>query len=346
MDQTPKQPRSISEISHLFLSSVRTRQTGGGPARGRPPPKNGGQSAVGSGQSDLPSSQPTPSIDLTPEEYAHVFAGAEPTGQDSADVRIPPVTAIIAQHLNGRANERVTDYARHLAANGERVGVLEIDAGEVRLRCFERSIEPNDGDPSGAEVSDQFDGRFINESLEEMSWDLDRWLLVLPNLRSTEARQLLKQVDHWTLLSTCDHDGVVSCYRTLKGLANLHNPRMTLALMETASETQAAKVHRKLCSVCLQFLGIELLAEPAVRPTEAVAEHVVAHCRLTRDPAQLTTAAQRLGVSGFLAEAGREETRDEDSGLREAGEKPAAAGEVRSEISDLKSEMTAKEEIA
>jgi hypothetical protein len=326
MDQHPKQPRSISEISHLFLSSVRDKQTGGAARPVRTPPRSG------AGDVDATPPAATPSIDLTPEEYAQVFAGgAEATAHDSADVRIPPVTAIIAQHLNGRAAERVTDYARHLAANGERVGVLEIDAGEVRLRCFERSIEPNEGDPNAAEISEQFDGRFINESLEEMSWDLDRWLLVLPNLRSTEARQLLKQVDHWTLLSTCDHDGVVSCYRTLKGLANLHNPRMTLALMETASETQAAKVHRKLCSVCLQFLGIELLAEPAVRSTQAVAEHVVAHCRLTRDPAQLTTAAQWLVVSDFLAKAGKEQTRTED---------------VRSEISDLKSTNMAKDETA
>ena len=78
-------------------------------------------------------------------------------------------------------------------------------------------------------------------------------LLVLPNLKSPESRSLLKQVDRWTLLSTCDHDGVVSSYRTLKGLANVHHPRMSLALLESASEMQAAKIYRKLCSVCLQL---------------------------------------------------------------------------------------------
>jgi hypothetical protein len=114
---------------------------------------------------------------------------------------------------------------------------------------------------------------------------------------------LLKQVDHWALLSTCDHDGVVSCYRTLKGLANLGTPRMTLALMEASSEAQAAKVHRKLCGVCLQFLGIELQSEPVVRPTGAVAEHVVAHCRVQSDPAQLAVGAQWLVVADFLSKA-------------------------------------------
>jgi hypothetical protein len=299
MDQTPKQPRSISEISHLFLSSVRDKQTGGTSRPVRTPPQKRAATP------EALASQATPSIDLTPEEYAQVFAGADADHSDAeaSEVRIPPVTAVIAQHLNGRAVERVKDYARHLAANGERVGLLEVDGGEVRLMCFERSIAPNTGDPNPAEASEEFDGRLITESLAEMSWDLDRWLLVLPNLRSNESRQLLKLVDHWALLSTCDHDGVVSCYRTLKGLANLHAPRMTLALMETASETQAAKVHRKLSGVCLQFLGIELQAEPVVKPTRAVAEHVVAHCRVTSDPAQLAIGAQWLVVADFLSKA-------------------------------------------
>ena len=41
-------------------------------------------------------------------------------------------------------------------------------------------------------------------------------------VRAPEARSLLRDVSHWTLLTTCDHDGVVSCYRTLKGLSDLH----------------------------------------------------------------------------------------------------------------------------
>src|SRR3982751_914904 len=300
MSDQPKQPRSISEISHLFLSSVRDKQTEGMVRPVRIPPKGSAQA-----EALTPKPLPVPSIDLTPEEYAQVFAGpdAEAEVADSSELRIPPVTAVIAQHLNGRAVERVKDYARHLAANGERVGLLEVDNGEVRVMCFDRSIEPNSGDPTPIEIADHFDARFVSESLDEMSWDLDRWLLVLPNLRSPEARSLLREVDHWALLSTTDHDGVVSCYRTLKGLANVHAPRMSLALMETASETQAAKIFRKLCSVCIQFLGIELQSESAVRPTRAVAEHVVAHVRPTRDKAALAAGAQWLVVANFLAKA-------------------------------------------
>jgi hypothetical protein len=297
MEETPKQPQSISEISHLFLSNLRDKQTGSANRPVRTPP---GQRA----QPEQP--KPNVSIDLTPEEYAEVFATGESTPRESgAEVRIPPVTAVIAQHLNGRADQRVRAYARHLAANGERVGLLEVDAGEVRLSCFERSIEPTAPDQAAAaEISQHFNARFITEALEEMSWDLDRWLLVLPNLRSTESRDLLKQSDHWTLLSTCDHDGVVSCYRTLKGLAPVHKPHtLALALMESTNETHAARISRKLSSVCLQFLGIELTTESTVRPTQTVAEHVVVHCQLPREDIARWGGAHWVVVSDFLARA-------------------------------------------
>jgi hypothetical protein len=308
MSDQPQKPQSISDISHLFLTSVRDKQTGAAPRPVRIPPRahpNNSQPAS-SDTSSSPTSMHTPSIDLTPEEYAQVAGQADASDHSSVgegEVRIPPVTAVIAQHLNGRAPERVRDYARHLAANGERVGLLEVEQGEMRIICFERSIEPNSADPRPAQTTEHFDARAITEALNEMSWDVDRWLLVLPNLRSLESRALLKEVNHWALLSTCDHDGVVSSYRTLKGLADLHRPRLTLALMEAASETQAAKVFRKLQGVSLQFLGIELEAEPAVRPTRAVAEHMVLHSRATHDKASLSDGAQWKVVSAFLARA-------------------------------------------
>jgi len=84
---------------------------------------------------------------------------------------------------------------------------------------------------------------------------------------------------------------------------------MTLALMEAPSETVAGKVFKKLQGVCLQFLGIELQAEPAVRPTRAVAEHMVAHCRATHDKASLSDGAQWKVVSDFLARANASESK-------------------------------------
>ena len=58
-DQPPQKKRSLTEISHLFLSSIRDRQNDGSQRPQRTPP---------------PSDQ---SIDLTPEEFASVYGGGD-----------------------------------------------------------------------------------------------------------------------------------------------------------------------------------------------------------------------------------------------------------------------------
>src|SRR5690349_4555549 len=115
--QNPQKKKSLSEISHLFLSSVRDRQTGGTkPPQRTPPP------------SDV-------SIDLTPEEFAQVYGAPAPTPEPQR--KIVPVTAVISAHLNGKQFDRVKEYARHLASRIGRVGLIELDASELRLMCFE-----------------------------------------------------------------------------------------------------------------------------------------------------------------------------------------------------------------
>ena len=87
--------------------------------------------------------------------------------------------------------------------------------------------------------------------------------LLLPSPRAPEARALLRELDHWVLLTTCDHDGVVACYRTLKGLTESHErnetagralPRLSLALLDARDPAEASRVFRKLAGVCQQFL--------------------------------------------------------------------------------------------
>src|SRR3954447_10570076 len=91
-------PPSLSEISHLFLSSVRDVQTGGAARPVRIPPGGAKPQAA---KENSPA-QPAHSIDLSAEEYAQVLAGGDlPAAGRADDVRIPPVTAVIAQHLNG-----------------------------------------------------------------------------------------------------------------------------------------------------------------------------------------------------------------------------------------------------
>ena len=110
-NNSPSHPRPISEISHLFLSSVRDVQTGGASRPVRIPP---GGAKPQAGAEDASPAHPAHSIDLSAEEYAQVLAGGDlPAAGRADDVRIPPVTAVIAQHLNGRAHDTRTEYVYH-----------------------------------------------------------------------------------------------------------------------------------------------------------------------------------------------------------------------------------------
>lgn len=353
-DHDPK--KTLSEISHLFLSSIRDKQTNGSPMPRRTPPQApGALQGVPAQPKGLAPQVPPPSnglpkqepggpwsgmnIDLTPAELAHV--GPDTSGGDCADesdedesgsegTRPPaPVTAVIAAHLNGRQFDRVKDYARHLAGQvGGRIGLIELDASEFRLMCFEPGMN---ADGTGAAHAGEdghsaecFDPRQIAEAVEEMSWDVDRWLLLLPTPRAPEAKALLRRVDHWVLLTTCDHDGVVSGYRTLKGLVDAsHQPRLTLALLDGTSEDEMLAVCRKLSGVCQQFLGMRLEAEGPVRRSYRISEHLALFCRPTRDKAQLAHPPHWAIVSEFLDRArearGEADACDDESDTEEEG---------------------------
>jgi len=272
--------RNLSEISHLFLSSVRDRQTNGAPRPQRTPPRS------------------DESIDMTPEEFAQIYGGAaEAAGE--APRKAVPIAAVISAHLNGKQFDRVKQYARHLAGQIGRVGLIEVDASEFRLMCFDPAAPDA---PGVIDVPPECqEPRQMTDALHELNCDVEHWLLLLPNPRTPEARAILREVNHWVLLSTCDHDGIVSSYRMLKGLAETHRPTLSLALLDAADEAQASHVFQKLCGVCLQFLDWPVEAEPAVQPNPSVNEHLVLLYRPTRDKAQMAIAPQWDAISEFIA---------------------------------------------
>jgi hypothetical protein len=278
--------RSLSEISHLFLSSVRDKQTNGAPRPRRVPPRK-----LENGNEEM-------TIDLTPDEFAHVFGSGGPAKPQEQGIQ---VTAVLGAHLNGEQFDRVKEYARHLAASAGRVGLIELDASEFRVMCFERASDAMDLDrPEPMEVEEP---RQMAEALREMSFDVQRWLLLVPSLRTPEAKALLRAVDHWVLLSTTDHDGVVASYRMLKGLADSHRPRLSLALLDAIEEAEVDRVYRKLAGVCQQFLNWNLEAEPPVRNASRISEHLVLCSRPIREKAQLAAAPQWSVVTEFLSGA-------------------------------------------
>ena len=122
------------------------------------------------------------------------------------------------------------------------------------------------------------------EALEEMNWDVEHWLLLLPNPRTPEAKAILREIDHWVLLSTCDHDGVVSSYRMLKGLAEVAS---------TAADAFAAGCRRRRagdgassrsCPACASssWTGRSILSPPC-SPRRCIGEHLILIYRTSRD---------------------------------------------------------------
>jgi hypothetical protein len=300
-DQQPKPDKTLSEISHLFLSSVRERQMQGAPRPVRTPP--GQQQPDGHGSAPAHADL---DIDLTPEEFAQVLGVPEPApGAEESHV---PAAALLAGHLGASQLDRARDYAAYHASGGARVGLIEIDASEFRLWLFEPSNRLNESDPVQA-TSDSLDARRMTEALHELAHDVDQWFVLLPATRGNEARALLRDLDRWVLLASRDHDGIVAGYRTLKGLSESHErnesagralPRLSLAVLDARDPAEASRVFSKLAAVCQQFLHWPVEAEPLVTRATGVAEHLVLACRATRDKAQLAAAPQWQVVQNFL----------------------------------------------
>ncbi|MGE5612141.1 MAG: hypothetical protein ACM359_23035, partial [Bacillota bacterium] len=294
--------RHLSEISHLFLSSVREKQTGGAAIPCRKPP----------------TAHVSP--DLTPEEYRQVLSD-EPAGET---MRVPSIKAVVASHLGVRQLEYVRRYARHLAGLGWHVGLMIVDAGEFRVVRY----DPHSGaDSAEAQESGCFDARAMTDAINELSCDLDVWLLVIANPRVPEGRILLGQVADWVVLGTCDHDGVVACYRSLKGLSDLHPvvKKLTFAALDAEDVDQAEGVYRKLAAVCDQFLNRKIESEGAVNEVEDVGEAVVMNCVVEHDKAQLAGAAHWQVLGGFLEKSRQAAAATEGATVRMAGDGPATA---------------------
>jgi len=302
MDDKPKQPRSLSEISHLFLSGVRQRQTQGAPPPLRKPPPP----------------DPRLSIDLTPEEFAQTLGDS--TARRS--IEAPPVKALLASHMGARHLECARQYARNLAASGKRVGLIVIDVAEFQLITFDPAAgsEAQSGPPSTC-----LDARAIRDAINELNCDLDCWLLSVANPRVAEARALLRNVGHWILLSTPDHDGIVCAYRTLKGLADLGRRRLSVAAVDAREPAQAQRVFQKLSSVCAQFISWTVEPEPPIGSDLQVGECQVMCCRTEHDKAQLASAAHWQIVAELVNEAASHAEEEPPAPIDAAPPAPAAA---------------------
>jgi hypothetical protein len=208
------------------------------------------------------------------------------------------ITAVLATHFAADQSARVRQYAKHLAAEEQRIGMIEADASEFRVSIFDGTAGAIAAD--ALQASPHFDSRAMSQVLAELDCDVEHWLIVLPATLH-ESRAILRKINRWVLLCDANHDGVVSAYRMLKGLADVHRPALSLAVLDAADDSQAAAVVEKLGGVCRQFLNWQIDPEPRVHSAENVVENTALHCSATHDKAQLATAPQWQVLFDFLA---------------------------------------------
>ena len=300
----PKQ--DLREISHLFLSSVRERQTSGAQRPQRLSPQQRADQAV----------------DLSPDELAQVAAGRT-SGRDATRVPgaagetapVPPahVTCLLGGHLGNRLHDRAKQFAAGLSRSSQRVAMVEVDACELRVIVFERNPHGAPHVAADLAVAEPLDGQRIAQVIDELAWDVSRWVVVLPqNPRTPEARCVIHAAASFTLLATGDAEGTVAAYRTIKGLADVLKrdgkplPRLSLALLDVADDPgQASAAHQKLSGVATQFLGWSIEREaPVPRPTPDIAEHLVLNSRASHDKAQAANAPQWQIVAELVSRSG------------------------------------------
>lgn len=272
----PTRP-SLSEISHLFLSQL--RDSGGRPRPQRLPP--------GAARATCPEpverGEPVSQEPVCPKPV-------EPVEE------LKQVSAVIAAHLAGDYRQRISQYAGFLAQQHRRVGLIELSDHEFALTCF----ETGDSDPAEPEILTTLDATRIAQTLGELAYDVKRWMISLAAIRSDAARELLGQIPHWVLMTTTDNDGVVSSYRTLKGLAEGSQPGLSLLVMDAANADEAETVYRKFAGASRQFLDYELEREPAITPVTGISEQVLLRWQGSpRDPSA-GTAPHWQAVADFL----------------------------------------------
>jgi hypothetical protein len=269
MSEPTPDKRPLSEIGHLFLTSLRERQTTSAPR----PQRLG------------PNMTPDADIDSNDPANSSLPPIVPPLPIEPSD-NPPTATILLGGNLDG-APSCDGRYAAHLARQGRRVGLIEIDGPALRVTVF----EPRSGEEMSAlPESRRWTAAGVSESLEELSWDVPCWLVVPDSGRggrAAESRTLLAAAPHWTILTNGERDAIVSAYRALKGAADpvmrsqARMPTVSLALLDGTGET-ADRIYDKLASVCRQFLGINIVREPPVAPD---GDDVIAHIALECPPA-------------------------------------------------------------
>lgn len=277
----PNRPKQdLRDISHLFLSSVRDRQTAGAP---RP-------------QRISPQQRAEQSIELSAEEMVEVTtaAGAD-VGAAERQAFPPQIICVLAGHLGVSAHEKARDYAAAWCRSPDspRVGLIELDASELCVRVLEYDPRGVTCGVLGSQPGNPFPELELDRVLDELAREARRWIVVpRGSPRSPECRGILQSAASLVLLTTSDPSGTVAAYRVLKGLADAFNrearalPTISLAPTDAAIDPSGAQAaYLKIATVASKFLGCQVQRDP-VPAIVPVSERVVLHQRGTQRRAE------------------------------------------------------------
>ena len=240
-DETPKK-RPLSEIGHLFLSSLRDQHLGARPRPGGCRRACGGNKLPGRRMrwaSPRPGPNATPPPPPAQRQHRHDAGGVHPVvradrtagrpdgrpghgcrGANPASSPSAPSPPSSPGHLTGTQLDRARQYARHLAARDGRIGLIELDASEFRLMCFEPGADRRAGGRDPAAQSGLL--QHPRDHRGDRGAELGHRPLAPGHPQPADAggQGAAPRGRALVLLTTCDHDGVVAAYRMLKGLAD------------------------------------------------------------------------------------------------------------------------------
>lgn len=252
--EEPVPHNPLSEISHLFLSGLRDKQ---GEGRQRPVRRPPGQH----------------SSDVSSDEILQMGAPVVHTVhtekiQPVSDERLSYVSAILSLQVGEVQIDQACAYASHLANMGRQVAMIVLMADQLSLWCFSRDA----GEPA---TPTQVGSDAFFEAIHELNVDVDQWLLVSAIPSSTDARARLAAFDRWIVTTTCDHEGVVEAYRSLKTASDIGRPRLSLAVLGSQNAADVQRVTDKLAGCSRQFLGWPVESVTAVASADDVTQYCV-----------------------------------------------------------------------
>jgi len=242
--ETTAPQRGMGSIAHFFLSDSNVNRQENGPQANQKEitsdleVANSGQAAIGVEKEST-----------------------EQTKEKSLHTELLLGEVILADHLS-KADEKVKAYVEYLKGLEEKVGLVNIDAGEAYQ--LEREGQKGCQRQVIAETED-IEGGLI-PALNELAGYYDVLLVNLEASFRRRAQELIENCTWVTVLSTCREGDIIETYKNLKWLAEDIGWEGKIYLFvcevpgdsEEEAEEKSLRVFDKLTDTAQKFLKVEV----------------------------------------------------------------------------------------